>query len=114
MGDKKQGKEKEMYRERDVSIGAPARVYRTLFEIKRDLDDIKERIADANGRLDLRQTLLNLSEECLSVGDADACIGELSRAVEDARCAYASLSGLKLELSALCEEMRETRWAMGV
>ena len=103
-----------MYRECDMSIGAPARVYRSLFEIKKDLDDIKARIAEANGRLDLRQTLLNLSEECLSVGNADAWIGELSHAVDDARSAYASLSGLKLELSALCEEMRETRWAMGV
>ena len=103
-----------MYKESDMSIGAPARVYRTLFEIKSDLDDIKERIAEANGKLDLRQTLLNLSEECLSVGNAEVWIGELSRAVDDARSAYSSLSGLKLELCALCEEMRETRWAMGV
>ena len=103
-----------MYKECDFSIGAPARVYRTLFEIKCDLDDIKERIAEANGRLDLRQTLLSLSEECLSSSNADAWIGELSRTVDDAKSAYASLSGLKIELSALCEEMRETRWAMGV
>ena len=103
-----------MYRESDMSIGAGARVYRSLYEIKRDLDEIKLKIKEANGRLDLRQTLLNLSEECLSSTNADAWIGELSRAVEEAKCAYASLSGLKLELGALCEEMRETRWAMGV
>ena len=103
-----------MYKESDMTVGAPARVYRTLFEIKRDLDDIKERIKEANGRLDLRQTLMNLSAECLASGNSEAFIGELSGAVEDARCAHASLSGLKLELSALCEEMRETRWAIGV
>ena len=105
--------ERKMYRECDIGIGAPARVYRTLFEIKRDLDDIKQRILEANGRLDLRQTLIGLSEECLSAANADEWIGELSRTVDDAKSAYASLSGLKIELSALCEEMRETRWAMG-
>ena len=103
-----------MYKESDAGIGAPARVYRTLIEIRRDLDDIKERIAEANGRLDLRQTLLALSEECLSAANADEWIGELSRTVDEAKSAYASLSGLKIELGALCEEMRETRWALGV
>ena len=103
-----------MYKESDTTVGTPARVYRTLFEIKCDLDDIKERIKEANGRLDFRQTLLNLSAECLATGNSETLIGELLSAVEDARCAHASLSGLKLELLALCEEMRETRWAMGV
>ena len=104
-----------MYRGCDSGIGAPARVYRTVGEIRREMRAISEQIRRANECLNLRSLLLDMiNEERLSPDSAAIWIPELESAISEARGAYDDLSELHEELSVLREELRETRCAMGV
>ena len=98
-----------------MSAGEPARIYRTTTEIRRDMERISDKIKEANDRLSVRSILLDLVDATRDEGDNPAYwIPELTAALEEARAAYESLCEFKDELSALYEEMRETRWAMRI
>lgn len=104
-----------LYRDSVLGSGTPARVYRTTAEIRRDMERISEKIREANDRLSLRSMLLDLVDATRDEGEDPAYwIPELTAALNEARAAYDSLCEFKDELSALYEEMRETRWAIRV
>ncbi len=104
-----------MYRESDSLGGIPARVYRTVGEIRRDMRSISERIRAANECLNLREMLLDMiNEERITPDSAAEWIPELEDAISEAKAAYYDLNELHEELSELREELSETRCAMGV
>ena len=108
-------KNKSLYKDSVMSAGEPARIYRTTTEIRRDMERISDKIKEANDRLSVRSILLDLVDATRDEGDNPAYwIPELTAALEEARVAYESLCEFKDELSALYEEMRETRWAMRI
>ncbi len=108
-------KEKILYIDSVMSAGEPARIYRTTTEIRRDMERISNKIKEANERLSLRSILLDLVDATRDEGEDPAYwIPELTAALGEARVAYDSLCELKDELSALYDEMRETRWAIRV
>ncbi len=108
-------KNKILYRDSVIGAGTPAVIYRTTAEIRRDMERISEKIKEANDRLSLRSMLLDLVDATRDEGDDPAYwIPELTAALNEARAAYDSLCEFKDELSALYEEMRETRWAIRV
>ena len=108
-------KNKSLYKDSVMCAGEPARIYRTTTEIRRDMERISDKIKEANGRLSVRSILLDLVDATRDEGDNPAYwIPELTAALDEARVAYESLCELKDELSALYEEMRETRWAMRI
>lgn len=108
-------KNKSLYKDSVMSAGEPARIYRTTTEIRRDMERISDKIKEANDRLSVRSILLDLVDATRDEGDNPAYwIPELTAALEEARAAYESLCEFKDELSALYEEMRETRWAMRI
>lgn len=98
-----------------MSAGIPARIYRTTTEIRRDMERISDKIKEANDKLSLRSMLLDLVDATRDEGEDPAYwIPELTAALNEARSAYDSLCELREELSALYDEMRETRWAIRV
>lgn len=104
-----------LYKGSVMSAGIPARIYRTTTEIRRDMERISDKIKEANDKLSLRSMLLDLVDATRDEGEDPAYwIPELTAALNEARAAYDSLCELREELSALYDEMRETRWAIRV
>lgn len=102
-----------MYRESDAYAGTPARVYRSLGEIRRDICYIRGEIKEAGESLNMRALLLDFLDR---LRDSEPCewLPELEAAVAEAREAYDSLRELNEELVCLREELGDTRCAMGV
>ena len=102
-----------MYRSYDMENGLPPRIYRGVDEIRRDISRIKERIEQTNSMLNIRSLLLDML-----IGDKEVppeeLIPELEVAIEDAKEALLSLTEFKDELSALEEELYETKCMIGV
>ena len=105
-----------MLKDANSYFGIPARIYRSATEIRRDMENISDRINDANEKLNLRSLLvdfIDVGRDAYS-GHPAFWIPELEAALREARAAYESLSALNLELTMLEEELRETRCAMGL
>ena len=108
-------KNENLYKGSVKSAGIPAGIYRTTTEIRRDIERISDKIKEANERLCLRSMLLDLVDATRDEGEDPAYwIPELTAALNEASEAYGSLCELKDELSALYNEMRETRWAIRI
>ena len=104
-----------MFRDYDPYSGTPARIYRSVTEIREDMGEIRERIREANACLDLRALLIGFLDSTREENrDPEKWLPELEDAVSAAREAYDSLSELREELSDLREELCEVRCAMGV
>ena len=105
-----------MFREGNYYTGEPARVYRSVGEIRRDLHSIRVRIREANARLNLRSVLMDIISDspASAKGDPSVWIPELEAAISDAKDAYTELCELKEELYMLEEELVETKCAMGI
>lgn len=95
-----------------IDTGTPTRIYRSLSEIKRDINLIKERIFLTDERINIRALLLELlsSARCFS---PEVLIPELKEAIDEANDALELLLRLREELSALEEEMEETVCVIG-
>ena len=102
-----------MYRNYDSVGGMPARLYRSLGEIRSDMRRIGEDIREANEQLNLRSLLTELLDSSRKL-KPEQLVFDLEEAVEAARGALSRLSELKDELYALEEELTDTRCAMGV
>ena len=99
-----------MYKTADLSTGLPPTLYRTTCEIKRDIVLIKEKIKNINERLNLRTLLMDILSDERTVCEPEYWIPELSVALKEASDAKERLLGLEEELTALQEELKETKW----
>lgn len=102
----------KMYKTADVPAGLPPTLYRTTGEIRRDIVLIKEKIKDINERLNLRTLLMDILSDERTVCEPGYWIPELSAALREASDAQMRLLGLEEELTALHEELKETKWAL--
>lgn len=100
-----------MYKTADVSAGLPITLYRTTNEIRRDIALIKEKIKDINERLNLRALLMDIIADERTATEPGYWIPELTAALREASDAEERLLGLEEELTALHEELKQTRWA---
>ena len=93
--------------------GEPARLYRSPDVIRRDILDIKTKIASVNSRLNIRNVLTAMIDEC-AMGDPEKWIPALSVIVADAEETLDDLKSLKESLDILGEELEDTKWALGI
>ena len=101
-----------MYRINKLNQGGYIRTYRTPYEIKRDIAEIKERISDIGDMLNIRSILIDILADERS-DSPEILIPELEAAVNEAKGALKELEELDSELSALREELSEARWRLG-
>ena len=97
----------------DEKDGAPVRIYRSPLEIRQDIEVIKQNISETNARLDLRELLVDMLSEGREK-DPGELVLQLEEAAGEARAALELLLRLGDELDMLEEELRVTRWAMGL
>ena len=93
--------------------GEPTRIYRRPADIRRDIADIKARIAETDNMINVRSLLLDALSE-VSEGDPDKWLPEIEEIVEEAKETLRFLSVLEQRLSDLEEELKHTRWVMGL
>lgn len=103
-----------MYKKSNGECGLPPTLYRTTAQIRRDINTIKGKINDANEKLNMRTLLTDVLADERTVSDPNFWIPELNEALGAAREAQHTLRTLEVELTELYEELRETRWALGV
>lgn len=102
-----------MYKGYDFKSGMPPHLYRTLTEIRRDMNRISKEIADTNEKLNIRSMLIELLNES-RYEKPRSIIPELEDIVGEAREALDRLTALQEELVMLDEELRATKCTMGV
>ena len=95
-----------------IESGVPTRIYRSLGEIRRDINRIKEGIVVTNDQLNIRSLLLEVLSGA-EYSSPELLIPELYEAIAEAKDALSVLTGLKEELSTLEEELEETRCVIG-
>ena len=93
--------------------GEPARLYRSPTDIRRDIYEIKEKIAKCNEMLNVRGILTETITD-LSLGEPSGWICALRAIVEDAEDTLSTLNELKATLDCLKEELEDTRCVLGV
>lgn len=102
-----------MLRMSDSKDGTPVRIYRSPAQIRSDIENIKSSIAETNSRLDLRALLVDMLDDGRT-SDPRELVILLEEAAGEARESLTMLTRLSEELSSLEEELRVTRWAMGL
>ena len=102
-----------MLRLSDKRDGTPVRIYRNPSEIREDIERIKAAIEKTNCSLDVRALLVDMLDEGRA-SDPRELVISLEEVAAAAREALTSLKRLGEELSLLEEELRVTRWAMGL
>lgn len=102
-----------MLRMSDSKDGTPMRIYRSPIQIRSDIENIKSSIAETNSRLDLRALLVDMLDDGRT-SDPRELVISLEEAAGEARESLTMLTRLSEELSSLEEELRVTRWAMGL
>lgn len=100
-----------MLRTYDMIKGIPPRIYRTPAEIRRDIEEISERIESANESLNIRSLITELL--CGGEEPPERLIPELYEVVSEANAALSALEELNAELDALREELCEVRCLFG-
>ena len=91
--------------------GEAPRLYRTTEEIRRDIKEIKDRIAEATAMLNVRNMLTELIAE-YAEASPERWVPELRALVDDAEATLESLGGLCESLDMLKCELEDTRWAI--
>lgn len=93
--------------------GEPARLYRSPDKIRQDIFEIKTKIESVNQRLNIRNILSEVMDE-YAYGEAEKWIPALSDIVFEAEETLNNLKSLRESLDALCEELEDTKWALGI
>ena len=101
-----------MYRYKRAGDGAPAGLYRTPEQIKRDMDSIAKRIADVMYMLNIRNVISEIISES-SVDDARRRAEAVGELVENAKEALSMLKALSGELDELGRELADSISIMG-
>ena len=93
--------------------GEPARLYRSPDKIREDIFAIKTKIDSVDSMLNIREVLSELMDTyCAS--EPEKWIPALSDIVADAEETLDHLKTLRESLDILCEELEDTKWALGV
>ncbi len=93
--------------------GEPARLYRSPDAIRRDINEIKEKIRKVDSEFNIR----NLITEMLgsSRGESiETWLPVLASIVSDAEDSLEELHRLRDSLDVLTEELEDTGWVMGI
>lgn len=93
--------------------GEPARIYRSPDKIRKDIFDIKTKIETVNAKLNVRDVLASMIDECAK-GEPDKWIPVLSDIVSGAEESLEHLKSLKESLDILSDELEDTKWALGI
>ncbi len=93
--------------------GEGVRIYRRPADIRSDILNIKDKIAETDNMLNVRSLLLDALSE-VAEGDPDKWLPEIEEIVEEAKETLASLAALERTLSDLEDELKQTRWVMGL
>ncbi len=93
--------------------GEPVRLYRSPYEIRRDINEINRKIKDTDGKINARLLLTDLFTKCCEDG-AEDYLPELRVAISEAEDMLASLSDLCTRLGDLRQELEDTVWALGI
>ena len=97
-----------MYSCMNINEGAPARLYRSPSEIRRDMTRISRTIRENEEMLSVHNLLIEMIPEWAEKSP-EAWIPELEEIVADANDAIDDLKRLKLALEALSEELEEVK-----
>ena len=97
----------------DTYEGLPARLYREPEEIRRDIQDIRERIEKTESMLNVRGVLTEILSRCQGE-NPEVWVGQLERLVCEARETLLVLERLNESLDILSEELEETRWILSL
>ena len=93
--------------------GERARLYRSPDAIRKDIFEIKTKIESVNSRLNVRNVLTSMLDEC-AVGEPEKWIPTLAAIVEEAEESLERLRALRDSLDLLGEELEDTKWALGI
>ncbi len=93
--------------------GEAARLYRSPDSIKKDIFEIKTKIELVNSRLNVRNILTSMIDEC-AAGEPERWIPALIEIVTDAEDTLYRLKELRESLDILGEELEDTKWALGI
>ena len=93
--------------------GDPVRLYRSPYEIRKDISEINKKIKDTDGKINARLLLTDLFTKCCEDGAVDY-LPELRVAISEAEDMLDSLSELCARLGDLKEELEDTAWALGI
>ncbi|MBQ9085243.1 MAG: hypothetical protein IJY24_06275 [Clostridia bacterium] len=93
--------------------GEPVRLYRSVGEIRRDICEIKRRIASTDERLNVRLLLGEIASECTGK-EAEQWVPILRDLVSEAEDTLEGLKSLKTGLDELFSELEDTKWAQGM
>lgn len=93
--------------------GEPGRLYRSPERIREDILDIKTKITTVNSRLNVREVLTTMIDECAK-GEPEVWIPALAAIVSDAEETLDRLKSLRESLDVLAEELEDTKWALGI
>ena len=88
-------------------------LYRSPYEIRRDIGEINQRIKDTDEKINVRILLTDLLSRCAD-GRAEEYMPELRQAIKDAEGVLSHLSELCQHLVHLKKEMEDTVWALGI
>ena len=102
-----------MFVSTNVCEGMPARLYRSPFEIRRDVTKISKQIKEADEMLSVRNILVDMIYMC-TVGDGDSWISELEELAFQTRKSCEGLSRLTNAINDLSAELEESLCALGL
>ena len=88
-------------------------LYRSPYEIRRDIGEINQRIKDTDEKINVRILLTDLLTRCAD-GRAEEYMPELQQAIREAEGVLSNLSELCRRLGNLKREMEDTVWALGI
>jgi len=91
----------------------PARLYRSPFEIRRDMTTISKQIKEADQMLSVRNILVEMICEC-SKGEGEKWISELEDLARQTRKSYEGILRLRCAIDNLSAELEESLCALGV
>lgn len=83
-----------------------ARLYRSPTDIRRDVEAVRESMAELARKLDIRDMVV---ASLADVGDTASAVRILETIVDEAREAQTSMEELREQLSRLYDELRELR-----
>ena len=93
--------------------GEPMRLYRSPTDVRRDIFEIKQKIAECDSRLNIKGILTDSLTE-YAYGEPEKWIPALKALVDEADETLRTLEGLKQTLDMLTRELEDTKCVLGI